>query len=169
MYLPSRAFPVLTLVFSFLAPLVASDACLDLIASGIDIEFPLTLDYDFDQTQYWSTGCSELLPSCIFSPKSSAEVATILSSLRSNNETFAVKSGGHNPNKYWASIDGAPLISTRLLNEVVLDTESETVRVGPGNRWENVSAALEGTGRTVVGGRIGNVGVGGYILGCTAS
>lgn len=40
-----------------------------------------------------------------------------------------------------------------------------TVRVGPGNDWQDIHQALEGTGTTVVGGRIGEVGVGGYVLG----
>lgn len=82
-----------------------------------------------------------------------------------NNETFSVKSGGHNPNQNFSSIDGGPLISTASLNEVILNAEAMTVRVGPGNRWEDVHKVLDGTNVTVVGGRIGNVGVGGYILG----
>ncbi|KAF1951770.1 hypothetical protein CC80DRAFT_597222 [Byssothecium circinans] len=40
-----------------------------------------------------------------------------------------------------------------------------TVRVGPGNDWEDVHNALKGTNVTVVGGRIGEVGVGGYVVG----
>ncbi|KAF2192782.1 hypothetical protein K469DRAFT_717376 [Zopfia rhizophila CBS 207.26] len=40
-----------------------------------------------------------------------------------------------------------------------------TVRVGPGIRWEDVHEALKDTGVTAVGGRIGAVGVGGYVLG----
>ena len=40
-----------------------------------------------------------------------------------------------------------------------------TVRVGPGNDWQDVHKALEDTGVTVVGGRIGEVGVGGYVVG----
>ncbi|KAJ3559592.1 hypothetical protein NPX13_g9511 [Xylaria arbuscula] len=98
-------------------------------------------------------------------PTTTQEMAAIVSILASNNETFAVKSGGHNPNNYFASVDGGPLISTKMLNEVLLDTAAETVRVGPGNRWDEVTDALDGSGYTVVGGRIGNVGVGGYLLG----
>lgn len=37
--------------------------------------------------------------------------------------------------------------------------------MGPGNCWDSVFEALDGTGQIVVGGRIGNVGVGGYMLG----
>lgn len=92
-------------------------------------------------------------------------MSTVIKTFNQNNETFAVKSGGHNPNQNFSSIDGGPLISTADLNEVTLDKESMTVRVGPGNRWEDVHKVLDGTNTTVIGGRIGNVGVGGYILG----
>lgn len=90
-------------------------------------------------------------------------MAAIVRVLNSNNDTFVVKSGGHNPNKGFASIQGGPLISTKELNEVIFDPASMTVRVGPGNDWEDVSAALQGTGVTIVGGRIGDVGVGGWV------
>lgn len=52
-----------------------------------------------------------------------------------------------------------------LFSRIILDPVAETVRVGPGNRWDAVAEALDGSGYTVVGGRIGNVGVGGYMLG----
>ena len=76
-----------------------------------------------------------------------------------------MKSGGHNPNNNFASVQDGPLISTAALNEVIFDSATQTVRVGPGNKWEDVIGALEGTGMTVVGGRIGEVGVGGYVVG----
>lgn len=112
-----------------------------------------------------STGCSALKPACILEPSSAGQLSHIMQTLVANNESFALKSGGHNPNKYFASIAGGPLISTSGLNEVVYDAASGTVRVGPGNKWEDVHEVLEPLGVTVVGGRIGNVGVGGYILG----
>lgn len=40
-----------------------------------------------------------------------------------------------------------------------------TVRVGPGNDWQDVLKVLTPLGVTVVGGRIGEVGVGGFVLG----
>lgn len=148
------------------AAAVAQSTC-DLVTSQTSIEAytKLQLEYTSEQTEYWSTSCGDLKPSCILMPTTTEEVAAIVSILASNNETFAVKSGGHNPNNYFASVDGGPLISTKMLNEVILDTTAETVRVGPGNRWDEVTEALDGTGYTAVGGRIGNVGVGGYLLG----
>ncbi|KAH9906995.1 FAD binding domain-containing protein [Xylariomycetidae sp. FL2044] len=145
---------------------LAQDTCETVEATTtISMLKPLTLAYAGEQSEYWSTSCTDLKPTCILTPANEEEVAAIVKILRGNNETFAIKSGGHNPNNYFASVDGGPLLSTVNLNEVIFDAATETVRIGPGNRWEDVAGALDGTGYSVVGGRIGNVGVGGYMLG----
>lgn len=150
----------------------AASATCDTVKSlypSLSVDVSPSLNYLTQQTEYWSTSCGALRPDCILNPNSTEEVAQIVDVLRGTNDTFAIKSGGHNPNNYFASVQGGPLISTKNLNEVVLDTDAETVRVGPGNRWDDVTSALDGSGYTVVGGRIGNVGVGGYLLGCKAN
>lgn len=101
-----------------------------------------------------STSCSALQPGCILIPKSAQEVSEIIQSAVANNETFAVKSGGHNPNKFFASLADGPLISTSALNEVTYNATTNTVRVGPGNKWQDVHEALDPLGVTVVGGRM---------------
>lgn len=116
---------------------------------------------------YWSTACKALKPSCVLLPETTEDVVNIVNLLLDSDEPFAVKSGGHNPNKYFGSVEGGPLVSMERLNEVTLDEEAQTVRVGPGNRWQDVQSALDGTGYTVVGGRIGHVGVSGLLLGGT--
>ncbi|KAH8657747.1 FAD binding domain-containing protein [Xylariales sp. PMI_506] len=159
-------FIIATLVL--LATRVCALSACDLVPkinSSIAIELPSSSAYSTDQSEYWSTSCGDLEPTCILSPASTDQVVTIVQALLETNESFAIKSGGHNPNNYFASVAGGPLISTKNLNQVVLDSTAETVLVGPGNRWEDVLEKLDGSGYTVVGGRIGNVGVGGYMLG----
>jgi FAD/FMN-containing dehydrogenase len=51
------------------------------------------------------------------------------------------------------------------MNEATYQNSTQTARVGPGNRWQDVVKALSPYGRTVVGGRIGHVGVPGLLLG----
>lgn len=125
----------------------------------------LDLAYIEEQTQYWSTSCSALKPSCIIFPKSAEEVSTVVKILANTTENFAVKSGGHNPNNYFSSVDGGPLISTDKLDQANLNQATGVVDVGPGNRLDGIAAKLQGSGWTFVGGRIGNTGVGGLVLG----
>lgn len=163
-YAMQRSFAIAVAALSAVA---ASQSTCDLVESQTSIELyrPLQLGYASAQSEYWSTACSDLKPSCVLMPTTTDEVAAIVSILATNNEKFAIKSGGHNPNNYFSSIDGGPLISTKNLNQVILNPATGTVRVGPGNRWDDVAKALDGSGYSVVGGRIGNVGVGGYMLG----
>lgn len=74
------------------------------------------------------------------------------------------------PNNGFSSIQGGLLIATKELNNgVAYDAETQTAKIGPGLTWSEAQDGLAGTGRTVVGGRLGGVGVGGYILGCMMS
>ncbi|CAM1504886.1 Fc.00g024770.m01.CDS01 [Cosmosporella sp. VM-42] len=151
---------------ALLAGRVVADTCSKVEKNtNIDLYRQSQTPYITEQTEYWSTACSALDPSCIIYPKTSEEVSEIVHILNGNREKFAIKSGGHNPNNYFSSIAGGPLISTKQLNTIALDHKTGKVRVGPGNRWDDVAVHLNGTGWSVVGGRIGNVGVGGYLLG----
>jgi FAD/FMN-containing dehydrogenase len=100
-----------------------------------------------------SSACSALLPGCILVPDSAAQISLIVKTLLENDEKFAIKSGGHNPNQNFSSVAGGPLINLKNLTEVTYDAESAVI------------LALQPYNVTVVGGRIGHVGVGGYLLG----
>jgi FAD/FMN-containing dehydrogenase len=147
----------------------AADTCSTVEEKHPDIKilYPSYHEYNLTvgDTAYWSAACAALKPSCVLLPRSAQQVSDIVKILRANNEDFAVKSGGHSPNRHFASIQGGPLVATKLLNEVVYNPKTQTARVGPGNHWHNVSLAMEGTGMNCVGGRMGEVGVGGYLLG----
>jgi hypothetical protein len=51
------------------------------------------------------------------------------------------------------------------LDQANLDRSTGIIDVGPGNRLDGIAAKLQGSGWTFVGGRIGNTGVGGLMLG----
>lgn len=77
-----------------------------------------------------------------------------------------MRSGGHKDTPGFASIDGSGvLISLEKLNGLNLSDDKSTFTIGPGNRWEAVYRALANEGLFVIGGRVGIVGVGGFLLG----
>lgn len=78
---------------------------------------------------------------------------------------FAVKSGGHSAFAGAATIEGGITVSFENLKGIRLSSDRKTVAVQPGNDWGDVLTALSTTGVTVVGGRIGDLGVGGLTLG----
>lgn len=156
----------LALSIAALSSLAQADICSTLHKAGISVEYPLTHGYSSDLTKYWSAACSDLKPTCIAAPSSAAEMSQIITQLHDVETLFAVKSGGHMPNNGFASIQDGLLISTKNLDQVFYRPEDKTAVIGPGLAWEQAQKGLDGTGRAVVGGRLGGVGIGGYMLGC---
>ena len=149
----------------------AASICDDFADKGFDVDQPLSFAYEKEQNNYWSQACSAMRPKCILKPESAEQVAEIVAALHDTTDFFAVKSGGHMPNNGFASTDGGILISTKNLNQAVYDSHTKTVVAGPGLEWQELQEAIGDTGRAVVGGRMGEVGVGGYMLGgrCVSS
>jgi len=129
------------------------------------VSYPLTLDYHTETKSYWSTALWELKPSCLVLPRSAEDVAAAVRVLRDFPDVeFAVKSGGHDPNPRHASVKGGVLISMKDLAGTTYDEDKRLAYVKPGGEWNDVIGALELHGVTVAGGRLGLVGVGGYLL-----
>ena len=152
------------LVRWFFAVAVAADTC-DITRTTSNIKVADVCNRAYTHRLYWNVACEALEPSCVLLSACTRDVVTFVGVLMDTGEPFAVKSGGHNSNMHFASAQDGPLISTENLIEVTFDKEANTVRVDPGNRWEDVIEALYGTGYTVPGARIGHVRVGGLLLG----
>ncbi|KAL9106842.1 MAG: hypothetical protein Q9227_008175 [Pyrenula ochraceoflavens] len=131
---------------------------------------------------YWSQADADLIPACITFPTNAADVSKIVGILNKYTDVkFAIKSGGHNTNQGWSSVDGGVLIAFSGNAATHLSADGLTADIGPGARWGTVMDALSPAGKAVVGGRIGkhltetfysrrltepgDVGVGGYLLG----
>ncbi|RYP92192.1 hypothetical protein DL770_001699 [Monosporascus sp. CRB-9-2] len=99
------------------------------------------------------------------SPDSNSQVSTALGALVAANEKFAIRSGGHAPLAGSSNIHGRMTIELSLLDSVRFDSASETVGFGPGVRWKHVYAEVQKHGRVVAGGREGETGVAGLLLG----
>ena len=89
----------------------------------------------------------------------------MLATVRNIGAKFAIRSTGHNPTTGWASIDGTGvLLDLRDVNSLSLD-EDGTLHAGGGATWGDVYTFLEERGRSVIGARNLDVGLGGYTLG----
>ncbi|POS70366.1 hypothetical protein DHEL01_v211240 [Diaporthe helianthi] len=104
-------------------------------------------------------------PSCIAVPSVAAHVASVVSYLADRRVPFAIRSGGHDPNPFDSNIDAGILISLDNFASVSYDAGTQLATVGPGARWEAVYTELDKYQRTMVGGRVMDVGVGGLTLG----
>ncbi|KEY74550.1 hypothetical protein S7711_07153 [Stachybotrys chartarum IBT 7711] len=99
-------------------------------------------------------------PACIFSPEDVDGLALAIRVAKFTESRFAVRSGGHSPLAGWANINDHLLISMSNFRDLSYDETTQTLRTGIGNRWADVYESLVPHGRVVVGGRLGDVGLG---------
>lgn len=107
-----------------------------------------------------------LHPNCVVRPSSAKDVSVALGVLQQNNRTrFAVKGGGHNANAGFNNVDNGVTIDMQSLKGVEIARGDEVVRVGAGALSQDAYDAAEKRNLTVLAGRIGVVGLGGFLTG----
>jgi hypothetical protein len=120
---------------------------------------------------------ARLQPACIITPSNPREVSTVLKIAgqhivddhRPRLPSLAVKGGGHNINAGWANVNCGITIDMMRMDDIKLDDDKKVIRVGAGVVWQEVYEYLEPRGLSVLGGRIGDIGVAGLTLGGTCA
>ncbi|KAK6223276.1 hypothetical protein LQW54_000393 [Pestalotiopsis sp. IQ-011] len=137
--------------------------------AGCTIAQPGSEEYDQSNSSYFSAFENELKPSYIARPSSAESVQNLIKALgphvSSGEIQAAVRGGGHTPFAGSANIDGGVTIDLRALKGVALSDDKSTVTISAGETWMSVYQQLEKHGLTVPGGRVGRIGVSGFLLG----
>jgi hypothetical protein len=126
----------------------------------------LTADFNDATSRYWDAANNEDHPACALFPSSASDVSAALKLLNAVPRVpFALQSGGHNWNRGFSSLNGGLLISFRPnMNYTTLAPGGESAEVGPGTKWTEIMTVLDKSNKCAVGGRSGDVGVGGYVI-----
>jgi hypothetical protein len=107
-----------------------------------------------------------LRPNCIVRPRSSQDISIALGILKHDNGTrFAVKGGGHNANAGFNNVDNGVTIDMQSMKIVEVERGDKVVRVAAGALSQDAYDAAEKRNLTVLAGRIGVVGTGGFLTG----
>lgn len=114
---------------------------------------------------YWSAQESAVLPTCRVSPTGAHDVSTAVVILAQQNCSFAIRGGGHMAWAGAANIANGVTIDMSAINEVTVSADHQTTSIGAGARWLNVYAKLDVMGLAVSGGRVADVGIGGFMTG----
>lgn len=118
-----------------------------------------------DNTDYWSQA-SALEPACIFAPSRAEDLGDAVKILKAFGSPFAMRGGGHMPIGDFNNINSTGvLLSSSGFKRLELEEDGESIHVGPSNHWQDVSEYLEPYGKVVVGGRLGVVGIPGFVIG----
>ncbi|KAI1747597.1 hypothetical protein F4782DRAFT_520572 [Xylaria castorea] len=149
----------------------ASVCCLALAAllGGDKVAYPDNPAYDASLASYFSAQQESIRPACVILPQTATDVSDTIKILAKDTANglcqFAIRSGGHASWAGASNIAGGVTIDLRSLNSVDVDADGKVVRVGPAATWHAVYKKLDPLGRSVAGGRIASVGVGGLTLG----
>lgn len=148
----------------------AQAACLELQARyPVATHYSNTSYYETDNTDFWSQS-SALGPACIFAPALAEELGEAVKTLTAFRSLFAIRGGGHMPISDSNNINSSGvLLSSSQFKRLEMAADGESVYVGPGNHWADVYEFLEPHRKAVVGGRLGIVGIPGFVTGGGAS
>ncbi|KAJ4354293.1 uncharacterized protein N0V89_006027 [Didymosphaeria variabile] len=126
-------------------------------------------EYEPRIQSWWSTNTRQH-PWCLFQPRTTQEVSTAISTLEkagggAGDWHIAIRSGGHG----WPGSNNVlkgVTIDLGNMNNSWYDTEHKLASIEPGAYWRDIYFnLLDKYNVTVTGGRDGDVGVGGFLLG----
>ncbi|KAL3474737.1 hypothetical protein BJX99DRAFT_260156 [Aspergillus californicus] len=145
----------------------AEKALSNLRAAGLSdvLYLPDNKKYTERVSSHWSL-TAQLNPWAIVQPRNTEEVSKAVKAIVAAEDVkFAVRSGGH---MQWAgasSIVEGITIDLGLMNGTSYNVETEIASLQPGGYWGGSYRELEKYGRMVAGGREGQVGIAGLLIG----
>lgn len=119
-------------------------------------------DPGYDVERVGAFGGLDPLPACVVEAAGADDVRQAVLAAREYDLPFAVLATGHGSLR--PSDEGLLLRTTRM-NQVLVDPERRTARVGPGATWRTVIEAAGAYGLVPLAGNALDVGVAGYTLG----
>ncbi|KQX07240.1 MULTISPECIES: FAD-binding oxidoreductase [unclassified Leifsonia] len=100
-------------------------------------------------------------PAAVVTPADVEEVRAVLAAAAASGLGVTVQPNGHGAN---GSLDGVVLIRPTAFDEITIDVEARTARVGAGVNWGRVLTALDGTGLIALAGSNPEVNAVGYSI-----
>ena len=137
---------------------------LDALRAGFGGRIVTSAEADYEDTRAIFNSMVTARPQVIAQCSNAADVPIALDFARVNHLGVAIRSGGHSVAGAGLA-DGGLVIDMRRLNDVTVDPEARTARVGGGALWGDVDRATQPYGLATTGGRVSTTGVAGLTLG----
>ena len=128
--------------------------------------YPNTTEYAFQSEGYWVLQSRVLLPFCRFAPRFAEDVAFEMNTIKATSSRFTITSGPHSIVLGARNTGKSVTIDLNVhMRQVEIDEANSMVHVQPVAKWGDVYQSLESRRWIVAGGRLSDVGVGGFLLG----
>lgn len=111
----------------------------------------LDLAYQNSKNGYWNTRLNADNPACVVFPTSASDVSASLKAIKAAGSRFAIKAGGHNPNKDFSATNGGVLLDLSKMTDKSYDPQAGTCTYQPGNRFGDLYEFYQQFGVTVTG------------------
>jgi len=139
-------------------------AAIDALRAGFGGRVVTPREPDYEDVRSVFNSMITARPQMIAQVETAADIPIALDFARLHHLDVAVRSGGHSV--AGASLaDGGLVIDMRRLNDVRVDPDQRTARVGGGATWGDVDRATQPHGLATTGGRVSTTGVAGLTLG----
>jgi hypothetical protein len=127
--------------------------------------FGSKLHYHNEGFTVWDAKQQETQSACRVEPSSAQDVSSILTILLNNWCNFAVKGGGHSRDADDSVSVGGVTIDLQLMKSLKVAPDRKSVSLGSGHVLYTMYHGLEAFNLSTIGGRVADVGLGGYALG----
>jgi FAD/FMN-containing dehydrogenase len=141
-----------------------ADAMIKELERGFTGQLLAPQDRGYDDTRKVYNGMIDRQPALIARCADARDVARTIGFARTHELPLAVRGGGHSGPGLGVCDDGV-VAELSLLNEITVDPETRTARVGGGCTWGQVDRATHAHGLSTPSGFISTTGVGGLTLG----
>ena len=141
-----------------------ADAMMKQLERGFTGQLLAPQDPGYDDARKVYNAMIDRQPALIARCAECADVARTIAFARTHDLPLAVRGGGHNGAGLGICDDGV-VADLSLLNEIKVNPETRTVRVGGGCTWGQVDRATHAHGLATPSGFISTTGVGGLTLG----
>jgi FAD/FMN-containing dehydrogenase len=143
---------------------------LSIVVGSNKVAYPNSTSYQESATTYFAQQEGELSPFCYVKPENSEDVSNVVKTLALLNIEdivcpFAVRGGGHHTVVGIANIHSGITIDLGNINQTTVSQDKTIAHVGSGARWGSVYSTLVPMGLAVLGGRVADIGVGGFTTG----
>ena len=139
-------------------------AAVEALAGQVRGEIVRPGDPFYEEARKVHNGMHDRRPALIVHAVDVADVVAVVNFAREQGVDLAIRSGGHSAPGFGTVDDGVVLDLSRI-NDVRVDAEAKTARVGGGATWGDLDHASHAYGLATTGGIISTTGVAGLTLG----